>query len=203
MILKKGDTGNRVRDLQRLLNITQDGIFGEDTERAVCEFQKSHSLVVDGIVGAQTWALLTDTFTVKKSRRRINEIFIHCSATREGINYTVDDIRRWHRMRGFSDIAYHYVIYIDGTIHCGRDVDKAGAHVVGHNRNSIGICYVGGVATNGKTAKDTRTEAQKRSLIKLLKQLRVLYPDAKIYGHRDFAAKACPCFDARNEYKDI
>jgi N-acetylmuramoyl-L-alanine amidase len=141
--------------------------------------------------------------TLKKSRRRINEIIVHCTATPEGRDYTVADIRAMHKAQGWVDIGYHYLIYRDGSIHEGRNVDMVGAHCQGHNAQSIGVCYVGGVARDGKTPKDTRTEAQKDALIHLLMQLVCLYPDATIRGHRDFAAKACPSFDATREYKNL
>ena len=140
---------------------------------------------------------------LKKSRRRINEIIVHCTATPEGRDYTVADIRQMHKAQGWVDIGYHYLIYRDGSIHEGRNVDMVGAHCQGHNAQSIGVCYVGGVARDGKTPKDTRTAAQKDALIHLLMQLVCLYPDATIRGHRDFAAKACPSFDATNEYKNL
>lgn len=135
--------------------------------------------------------------------RTINEIIVHCSATPEGRPTTVGDIRAWHKQRGFKDIGYHYVVYLDGSIHAGRPESAIGAHCTGHNRNSIGVCYIGGVAKDCKTPKDTRTEAQKRALVLLLKELKRRYPRAKIYGHRDFAAKACPSFDARKEYANL
>lgn len=135
--------------------------------------------------------------------RTINEIIVHCSATPEGRPTTVGDIRSWHKQRGFKDVGYHYIIYIDGSIHGGRSERVIGAHCTGHNRNSIGVCYIGGVAKDCKTPKDTRTEAQKRALVLLLKELKRRYPSAKIYGHRDFAAKACPSFDARKEYANL
>ena len=140
---------------------------------------------------------------LKKSRRRINEIIVHCTATPEGRDYTVADIRQMHKTQGWVDIGYHYLIYRDGSIHEGRNVDLVGAHCQGHNAQSIGVCYVGGVARDGKTPKDTRTQAQKDALIHLLMQLVCLYPDATIRGHRDFAAKACPSFDATKEYKNL
>ena len=90
----------------------------------------------------------------------------------------------------------------DGSIRVGRDVNIVGSHCVGHNTYSIGVCYVGGVDAKLKT-KDTRTPAQKESLIKVLKKLRSLYPKAKIHGHRDFSSKDCPSFDATKEYKNI
>ena len=141
--------------------------------------------------------------TLKKSRRRINEIIVHCTATPEGRDYTVADIRQMHKAQGWVDIGYHYLIYRDGSIHEGRNVDMVGAHCQGHNAQSIGVCYVGGVARDGKTPKDTRTQAQKDALVHLLMQLVCLYPDATIRGHRDFAAKACPSFDATREYKNL
>ena len=141
--------------------------------------------------------------TLKKSRRRINEIIVHCTATPDGRDYTVADIRQMHKAQGWVDIGYHYLIYRDGSIHEGRNVDLVGAHCQGHNAQSIGVCYVGGVARDGKTPKDTRTQAQKDALVHLLMQLVCLYPDATIRGHRDFAAKACPSFDATREYKNL
>ena len=135
--------------------------------------------------------------------RRIDKIIVHCSATPEGKDYSVDTIRKWHLQRGFSDIGYHYIIYRDGSIHTGRDESVIGAHCKGHNSNSIGVCYIGGVAADGKTPKDTRTSEQKQSLLKLLKELKAKYPKASIHGHRDFANKACPSFDATKEYSSI
>lgn len=133
----------------------------------------------------------------------VTEIIVHCTATAEGRAVTVADVDRWHRQKGWSGIGYHYLIYIDGSCHAGRPEAKAGAHCLGHNAHSIGVCYVGGLATDGKTPKDTRTPAQKAALVKLLRELKARYPKAKVYGHRDFAAKACPCFDAQTEYKDL
>ena len=135
--------------------------------------------------------------------RIINEIIIHCSATPEGKDYTVEQIRQWHKQRGFSDIGYHYVIYRDGSIHSGRPIERIGAHCLKHNAHSIGVCYIGGVAKDGKAPKDTRTDAQKESLIKLIKELKAKYPKATVHGHREYANKACPSFDAKNEYKNL
>ena len=140
---------------------------------------------------------------MKKSRRRIDEIIVHCTATGEGKPFTVDDVRRWHKARGLADIGYHYLVYLDGSIHEGRDVDKMGAHCTGHNAHSIGVCYVGGCAADGVTPKDTRTKMQRSALLGLLMALRRMYPKARIHGHRDFANKACPSFDATKEYEGI
>ena len=135
--------------------------------------------------------------------RNVNEIIVHCSATREGQQISVDTIRDWHLAKGWNDIGYHFYIDLDGTINKGRDIDKIGAHCKGHNRNSIGICYCGGVETDGKTPKDTRTQEQKDSLLHVLKTLKAIYPEAVIYSHNEFANKACPSFDATGEYENI
>lgn len=135
--------------------------------------------------------------------RGINEIIVHCTATAEGRDVTVEEITRWHKAQGWKTIGYHWVIYRDGSVHKGREEKVIGAHCRGHNTGSIGVCYVGGCASDGKTPKDTRTPRQKEALIRLLKQLRERYPNATIHGHRDFAAKACPSFDAKNEYAYI
>ena len=215
MILKKGSRGDEVRALQTALHLYVDGIFGLLTEEAVKEYQKAHGLVADGVVGDKTWAKISGT-SLKKSRRTINEIIIHCSATKEGEDYSVADITKWHKRRGFTTIGYHYVVYRDGSVHEGRNINISGAHCSGHNTRSIGICYIGGLAKDGKT-KDTRTEKQKKALLALLKDLKKLYPIAKIIGHRDTSPdrngngsiepfewiKGCPCFDAKTEYKNI
>ena len=199
MILKLGSRGNEVKVLQEKLNLKADGIFGLLTEEAVKDFQRSNGLEVDGIVGANTLSKLN----LSVNKRTIKELIVHCSATPEGKDYSVDTIRQWHLQRGFSDIGYHYVIYRDGSIHIGRDESIIGAHCTGHNTNSIGICYIGGCASDGKTSKDTRTTEQKQSLVKLLKELKTKYPQASIHGHRDFSSKACPSFDATKEYSSI
>lgn len=135
--------------------------------------------------------------------RNIDKIIVHCSATPRGREVTVEEIDRWHRDRGFRRIGYHYVVYLDGSIHPGRPEEMAGAHCLGQNSGSIGVCYVGGVEADGKTPADTRTYAQRDSLRTLLRSLRKRYPRARIFGHRDFAPKACPSFDATAEYAGI
>lgn len=141
--------------------------------------------------------------------RKITEIIIHCSATPEDRDYTVEDIDRWHRAQGWQCIGYHYVIYRDGTIHPGRPIEIAGAHCLGHNAHSIGICYIGGLRLKPSVSPgtpetyepaDTRTPAQRTSLHTLIRQLKAAYPEATIHGHNEFARKACPCFDVQGEF---
>lgn len=133
--------------------------------------------------------------------RSINEIIVHCSATPAGRNFTVEDIDRWHRQRGFVRIGYHWVVYLDGSVHAGRPESMVGAHCKGHNLHSIGVCYVGGLY--GTKPADTRTPEQKQALRRLLREIKGRYPGATIHGHREFANKACPCYDAAAEYADI
>ena len=189
-----------MRQIQKALHLYPDGVFGALTEERVRQFQRENGLKEDGIVGVATLAKLMP-FRITKSKRMINEIIIHCTATPEGRECSVDEIRRWHRQRGFSDIGYHYIVHLNGDLDFGRNVDISGAHCLNHNAHSIGVVYVGGVAKDGRTPKDTRTQEQKATLASLLIDLRRLYPRAKIHGHRDFANKACPSFDATKEYR--
>lgn len=148
--------------------------------------------------------------------RRIKHIVIHCTATIECKEFGVEDVRRWHKQRGFKDIGYHYLIGVNGEVWKGREDNVIGAHVKGYNRNSIGISYVGGL-DNNLAPKDTRTPEQIKSLKRLLTNLKKQYPEAEILGHRDFSKdlngngviepfefmKVCPCFDAKDEYGDL
>lgn len=134
--------------------------------------------------------------------REINRIIVHCTATPENRVVTVEDVRQWHKARGWSDIGYHIMIYLDGTVHEGRSIERSGAHCKGQNKNSIGIAYVGGVDKD-MNPKDTRTEEQKEALVDMLSYYKTKYPKLEIFGHRDFSSKACPSFDATKEYENI
>lgn len=201
--IKINDNGVEVVILQHLLGIATDGIFGQQTENALKMFQSHNRMEVDGVCGNKTWNALLG-YQLKRSARKINEIIIHCTATQEGTPYTVEQIRQYHKQsKGWKDIGYHYVIYLDGSVHNGRDVDFQGAHCKYHNANSIGICYVGGVGKDGKN-KDTRTPAQKKAMYELIYIMKTLYPNATIHGHKEFEPrKDCPCFDAFKEYNNI
>jgi N-acetylmuramoyl-L-alanine amidase len=142
--------------------------------------------------------------------RELKKIVVHCSATQEGKDYSVETIRKWHtdpkpKGRGWSDVGYHYIIRNDehGTIELGRDVQRSGAHVKGENADSIGICYVGGVDKDMK-AKDTMTDIQEASLRKLVASLRMVFGDLKLYGHNDFTnTKACPSFKVKEKFPEL
>ncbi|MCM1162788.1 MAG: N-acetylmuramoyl-L-alanine amidase [Muribaculaceae bacterium] len=135
--------------------------------------------------------------------RTINKIIVHCSATPAGRHVTTADIDLWHQQRGFDCIGYHYVVYLDGSVHAGRPEQRIGAHCRGYNATSIGVCYIGGVESDGRTPADTRTPQQKSALRQLLMSLKARYAQAVIHSHSDFACKACPSFDATTEYSDI
>lgn len=143
-------------------------------------------------------------------------IMIHCSATPEGRDYSSATIDSWHKARNFEPYVnpttkaktycgYHLLVHPDGSYERMRPDEARGQHCPQHNMNNdaIAICYIGGVAKDGKTPKDTRTEAQKRTLLTLIRTLKARYPEAKVVGHRDYAAKACPSFDAKTEYQGI
>ena len=130
-------------------------------------------------------------------------IVLHCSGVTPNVHQDISVIDGYHRKKGWNGVGYHEYVRRDGTIQHGRPMWMVGAHVVHHNKYSIGICYEGGLNENGEYA-DTRTPAQKHALVALLRSLKADYPDAEILGHRDLPGvkKACPCFDAR-EYEGV
>lgn len=133
--------------------------------------------------------------------RDVKEIIIHCTGTVPSTSTTVEAVRKYHKENnGWKDIGYHYLIYLDGSIHQGRPIDQVGAHCSGHNTGTIGICYVGGLDAN-KKPKDTRTEAQVFALRKLVNALKTTFPTIKkVSGHNQYSSKPCPCFDVRKEF---
>ncbi len=235
--VRRGMTGNdpeAVKALQRLLHLMPDGVFGRLTEEAVREFQRAHGLTADGICGPKTWAALIESGAtqigqpsedgsldiskiIPVRRRTITDIIIHCSATPEGRDYTAADIRKWHKAKGWSDIGYHYVVLRNGKIETGRNQEIAGAHCEGYNAHSIGIVYIGGMDAANKQAADTRTEAQRKSLLALVRRLHQLYPQAKIKGHREYSPdkngngvieqwewmKDCPSFEVSELRREV
>lgn len=150
------------------------------------------------------------------SNRPIDWVVVHCSATRSDRDITAADIDSFHRVRGFSSAGYHYYIRKSGKIERMRPESEPGAHAYGYNRNSIAVCYEGGLDENGRPA-DTRTPQQKQVMVTLLRALKADYPQARICGHRDLSpdrngngtidrwerTKECPCFDAIHEYEKL
>lgn len=140
--------------------------------------------------------------------RDLNRIILHCSATKEGREYSVETIRKWHtdprpKGRGWSDIGYHYVIHLDGSVSQGRPLDRSGAHTKGHNADTVGICYIGGIDKEGKP-KDTMTPEQNKAFRMLVLSLRTLFDaDMTIHGHNEFSAKACPSFIVKEKFADM
>lgn len=152
------------------------------------------------------------------NKKNVKYIVVHCTATREGKDYKAADIRKMHvQGNKWEDIGYHYVVDLDGTVENGRKEEYQGAHAYPYDGVSIGVVYIGGTTADATKAKDTRTEAQKVALIKLLTVLKARYPNAIILGHRDLSpdknkdgkitpnewTKMCPCFDARKEYENL
>lgn len=136
--------------------------------------------------------------------KKIRYLIVHCTATAEGKDFHASDVDRWHKAQGWDGIGYHYLVCLDGSVEKGRPETKVGAHCTGYNSMSLGICYVGGLAPDGRTPKDTRTTAQKAALRALLKRLKKKYPKARIVGHHHFnKGKACPSFDADQEYAEL
>lgn len=135
--------------------------------------------------------------------RKINYIAIHCTATQP--EASIASIQNyWKNNLGWKNPGYHYIIDRFGNVVNLLPIELVSNGVQGYNSQTINISYVGGIDKSGKP-KDTRTEAQKQSILKLLKELHVKFPKAKIQGHRDFpnVKKACPSFDAKKEYSLI
>lgn len=217
--LRKGAKGEEVKTLQRLLGIAVDGVFGIYTEKAVRELQLKSGLSVDGVVGTKTWDILlagnkandSGMLTGARGTRAITRIFVHATASNQRTT-TVNTLKSEFKARGWKSPGYHYVVFPDG--HVVQMLSESGVAngVKGYNSNSIHVSWVGGY--NGV---DNRTEAQKLTLIKVLKELRKKYPKAKILGHRDISPdknhngivdpweriKECPCFEAQVEYRGI
>ncbi|MGO3983368.1 N-acetylmuramoyl-L-alanine amidase [Pseudomonas sp. SAS7] len=135
-----------------------------------------------------------------KPRAETDYLVVHCSATRPSQDIGAADINRWHRAKGWRCIGYHFVIRRNGVVEKGRELDQIGAHVEGHNINSVGICMAGGVTeADINVPENNFTPEQFASLKHLLGELKEKYPNATIQGHRDFpkVAKACPSFDVK------
>jgi hypothetical protein len=135
-------------------------------------------------------------------RHRIDRIVIHCSATKASQDYSFEQLERDHRLRGFRECGYNFYVRKDGSVFEGRNIGDELAHATGYNRNSIAICYEGGLNEVGMP-HDTRTQEQREVLLKMVIFFHAVYPDALVLGHRDLPMvnKDCPCFDVKNEYR--
>lgn len=133
---------------------------------------------------------------------QVKFLTIHCAATPEGRHVTHEQITEWDKSK-FGQTSYHWVVELDGSTHRTLRDDQKGAHVGGKNTGNIGICYIGGVDKK-LNPKDTRTEAQKKSLLTLIRTYKERYPGITIRGHRDWPGvkKACPSFDVRAWLKE-
>jgi N-acetylmuramoyl-L-alanine amidase len=192
-----------------------DGYMGARTREAVRRFQESRKLAVDGILGPVTMGSLLGQ--VEKvpiepknvgGRRACHTLIWHCTATPEGKEFTRAQIKAMHLLRGFTDIGYHKLIHLDGSVSDGRSEDREGAHVSGHNRGTLGYSYVGGLNSSG-SPKDTRTAAQRATMVRLTKEAIDKYQLRMVCGHRDLSpdrdhdgvvepfefVKSCPCYD--------
>lgn len=146
-------------------------------------------------------------------RKKTEYIVVHCSATRPEMDIGVQELRKWHMKKGWTDVGYHYVIRRNGTVERGRHPAAIGSHVKGYNSISVGICLIGGL-DKGSQPADNFTPAQYKSLRKLVLEVMHIYRGAKLVGHRDLSPdtdgdgkvekhewlKDCPCFDVSDWY---
>jgi N-acetylmuramoyl-L-alanine amidase len=177
-----------------------DGLIGPSTLKAINEALDRLPAVGAPAPAPVRLAIAAIISAHPKASRPIDEIIVHCTATPKGRDVSVETIREWHKASGWADIGYHWVVLLDGTLAPGRPEAKVGSHVAGHNERTLGIVYVGGVAKDGKTAKDTRTAGQREALLDACQALIAKYPTIrKVSGHNQYAAKACPSFDVRTD----
>ena len=190
-----------LRDFQaRLLSLgfapgEIDGKWGPNTEAAAMSALHWLGILSDQAIYGDVPAISGQPVAT----RPISEIIVHCTATPEGRDVTAADVRAWHRAQGWSDIGYHALVRLDGTVEMGRPEAQVGAHVIGHNVGTLGVVYAGGLGPDWQP-KDTRTQAQREALMAVCRAWLVKYPSiGKISGHRDYAPKACPSFDVSSD----
>lgn len=146
-----------------------------------------------------------------KKLKVVNYIVVHCSATIPENDIGFEEINKWHMDKGWDMCGYHQVIRRGGILEHGRNLDKRGAHVKGHNWESVGICMVGGINIAGEP-EDNFDDDQYETLKSSIKYLKLRFPNAEVCGHRDFSPdlngdgvitenefmKHCPCFDVKS-----
>lgn len=135
--------------------------------------------------------------------REIEEIILHCTATKPDQNITAAVIDRWHRKRGWKNgIGYHFVVLRNGVVEQGRPLDLGRAHCKGRNSRSIGIAYCGGINAAGKP-ENNLTAAQDIAIRNLVLVLRAMYGTLELHGHNEYSSKACPSFNVQEVYQDL
>ena len=134
--------------------------------------------------------------------RKITTLILHCTATKDDHDVTIEDIRVWHIARGWKREGYHFLVRLDGTIERGRPIDMIGAHAKGHNRHSIGIAYAGGIDKYGN-AVNTMSKDQTDAIFVLIDSLAVVLGQLELIGHNDVTdMKTCPNFDVAEWWQD-
>ena len=143
---------------------------------------------------------------------KMKYLVIHCTATPEGRPVTSAEIRHWHTDpvskggRGWNQVGYTDMIHLDGRVErmvknnedANVDQWELTNGAAGYNSISRHIVYVGGLATDGKTPKDTRTAAQTTAMINYVRDFHNRFPQIRIVGHHDLnPGKACPSFDVQ------
>jgi len=220
MILTIGDKNLQCVRLQLYLRATGHykglihGEFTEDVLNATMAYQKSAGLVVDGLFGSKSWNSI-----IPKVGRKMMLLFIHCAASPEGVNVPAENVITWHTMpkpkgRGWDRCGYSDIIELDGSLHNTRSFDQDdmissweetwGVHgSTLLNGNARHVCYIGGLAADNRTVKDTRTPEQKETLDTYVEYNLLRYPDLVIVGHNQVQAKGCPSFDVPTYLKGI
>lgn len=148
---------------------------------------------------------------------KLLRLVLHCTATPEGRPVSSNDIRKWHTDpvsrggRGWKQVGYTEMIHLDGKVErlvqnnedANVDPWEITNGAKGYNSTSRHVVYVGGVAKDGKTPRDTRTPQQLRAMAEYVKDFHRRFPEVKIVGHNELAAKACPSFDVQKWLKEI
>lgn len=127
----------------------------------------------------------------------VKMIIVHCSDSDQFAHDCIEVIREWHTARGFTgkdgkpgtvdDVGYHFFIRKNGELELGRALTEAGAHTIGQNHNSVGVCLSG---------RENFTQDQFSTLVKLVNYLRRTFGDIPVHPHRKFATyKTCPNFN--------
>lgn len=208
------NTIKAIKSFQKHAELQVDGVAGPMTQAALKEAAApigKHKAEPNKAAIENSEALPADkgrkavrmskakTVVIGRTSRTIKELIIHCTATPEGRDVTMKDVGSWHKQRGWNRPGYHYLVRLNGKIEIGCPIGQRGIHTRGHNTGTVSISYAGGCTKDMKKAKDTRTPAQKASMLWLAKALCNDYPINKISGHNQYASKACPSFKVQKD----